>query len=76
MKIGDTVLLSVGSWYGGRYVADDREVEGTVFGLSMAPHLRTVIRLRVEELQRANGTMRPGIVERFMDEVKTTEKEG
>jgi hypothetical protein len=71
-KEGDKVLLPIGSWYKGRFIDRDREVEGEV----VVRYDDGSLLVRTDHGQKPNGCQTEQTVHRTSDEVKLVEEAG
>lgn len=71
-KRGDKVLLPIGSWYKGRFIDRDREVEGEV----VVRYDDGSLLVRTDHGQKPNGCQTEQTVHRTSDEVKLVEEAG
>ena len=68
---GDKVLFAIGSWYKGRFVDNDREVEGTV----IVRYDDGSLLIRTDHGQKPNGCQTAQTVKRTLSEVKPVEED-
>lgn len=68
---GDKVLFAVGSWYKGRFVDRDREVEGTV----IVRYDDGSLLIHTDHGQKPNGCQTEQTVKRMLSEVKLVEED-
>jgi len=68
---GDKVLFPIGSWYKGRFIDRDREVEGTV----IVRYDDGSLLIRTDHGQKPNGCQTAQTVKRTLSEVELVEED-
>ncbi len=75
MKRGDWVLMSVGSWFKGSYVPDDREVKGKIVRLGETMDGRPTALVSTKHGQKPNGCQFEMSVEKPLEDLTPTTPE-